>query len=154
MEIPIRPKLNSFHEAFNAVGKKLVPGWTGDEIEARKCHSPEDVDSVDTLPKRLLKFTVDMKNAPDVDPADLRKHIDGVEAARLNRQSAPWAQEIKDFDEDPEAYEERYALWFRHDKTYKRFIEIMHDGYAPSWLVTPEGDTHGTARSISIFYKM
>ena len=44
MATEIRSKDYSFPEAFNAVGKKLVPGWTGDEIDARECHSPEDVD--------------------------------------------------------------------------------------------------------------
>ncbi len=147
MATEIRSKDYSFPEAFNAVGKKLVPGWTGDEIEARECHSPEDVDSVDTLPKRLAEFTIDMGKAPDVDPADLERHINGVEHARLNRQSAPWAQEIKDLDEDPEAYEKRYALWFYHDITYQNLIEIMHDGRAAGWIETPEGDTYEIQRT-------
>ena len=33
MEIPIRPKLYSFHEAFNAVGRKLLCDWTDEGIE-------------------------------------------------------------------------------------------------------------------------
>ena len=155
MEIPIRPKLYSFHEAFNTVGRKLVPGWTGDEINAQKCHSPEKVESIDTLPKRLAEFTIDMGKAPDVDPADLdaeglqdlQNHIDGVEHARLNRQSAPWAREIKDLGKDREAYQARYELWVRYDKAYKRLIDILHDGYAPSWLVTKGGDTYKIQRT-------
>ena len=147
MEIPIRPKLYSFHEAFNAVGRKLVPGWTGFEINAQKCHPPKDVDSMATLPERLLEFTVDMAKAPDVDPADLQKHVDGVEHARLVRQSATVAREIKDLKEDPEAYQTKYDLWFRHDKAYKRLIDILHDGHAPSWLETTGGDIHEIQRT-------
>ena len=147
MEIPIRPKLYSFHEAFNALGRELFPNWTGEEVNAQECHFPEDVESVADLPERLLEFTVDMAKAPDVDPADLQKHIDGWEHARLSRQSAPWAQEIKDLDEDPEAYEKRYALWFYYDTTYQHLIEIMHDGRAAGWIETPEGDTYEIQRT-------
>ena len=136
----IRSKDYSFPEAFNAVGKKLVPGWTGEEIEARECHSPKDVDSVDTLPKRLAEFTIDMAKAPDVDPKDLREHIDGVEHARLNRQSETWAGEIEALADDPEAYQERYDLWSRLCKAEKPFNDIMHHGHADGWIETHKGD--------------
>lgn len=147
MEIPIRPKLYSFHEAFNAVGRKLFPGWTAEEVNAQECHSPEDVESMDTRPKRLAEFTIDMGKAPDVDPADLQKHVDGVEHARLVLQSATVAREIEALEKDREAYQKKYDLWCRHDKAYKRFIEIMHDGYAASWLVTKGGDTYEIQRT-------
>ena len=47
MEIPIRPKLYSFHEAFNAVGRKLLCDWPDEgieEINAQKCQSPKAIE--------------------------------------------------------------------------------------------------------------
>ena len=150
MEIPIRSKDYSFPEAFNAVGRKLFPDWTDEgieEINAQKCHSPEKVESTDSLPKRLSVFIVNMAKAPDVDPADLRKHIDGVENARLVRQSATVAREIEALEQDREAYQKKYDLWFRHDKAYELLIEIMNHGHAPSWLVTTGGNTYEIQRT-------
>ena len=143
MAIEIRSRDYSFPEAFNAVGKKLVPGWTGKEIDARKCHSPEKVESTDSRSEHLAEFTIDMAKAPDVDPKDLREHIDGVEHARLNRQSETWAGEIEALADDPEAYQERYDLWSRLCKAEKPFNDIMHHGHADGWIETPEGDKLG-----------
>ena len=142
MEIPIRPKLYSFHEAFNAVGKKLVPGWTGDEIDARKCRSPEDVDRMAGLPERVAEYIEENLENPDLDIAKAQIGLAGAELAAQERQSGPLAQEIEDLEEDREAYQAKYDLWFRHDKAWKDFINIMHDGHAASWIVTPEGDIH------------
>ncbi len=56
MEISIRSKDCSFPEAFDVVGGKLVPAWTGKEIEARKCHSPEDVKSMASQPEGFVQY--------------------------------------------------------------------------------------------------
>ena len=150
MEIPIRSKLYSFHEAFNALGRELFPDWTGEEVNAQKCHSPKDVESMADLPERLMRVIDGMDKNPGLDAEgrrNLQKHIDGANAALLVRQSDTVARAIKALKEDPEAYQKKYALWVHYDKAYKRLIDILHDGYAPSWLETPEGDTHEIPRT-------
>ncbi len=150
MEIPIRPKLYSFHEAFNALGRELFPNWTGFEINAQKCRPPKDVESMADLPERLMRVIDGMDKNPGLGAEGMRnlqKHIDGANAALLVRQSDTVARAIKALKEDPEAYQTKYDLWFRHDKAYKRLIDILHDGYAPSWLVTKGGDTYEIQRT-------
>ena len=137
MATEIRSKDYSFPEAFNAVGKKLVPGWTGDEIHARKCRSPEDVDSAATRPERHLKF---MKENPGLVAKDWPIRIADAEALFQERQSGPLKQEIEDLKQDPEAYQERYDLWSRRYKAEKPFNDIMHHDHADGWIETPEGN--------------
>ena len=153
MEIPIKPKLYSFHEAFNAVGRKLFCDWTDEgieEINAQKCQSPKDVESMADLPERLMRVIDGMDKNPGLDAEgrrNLQKHIDDANAALLVRQSDTVARAIKALKEDPEAYQKKYALWVHYDKAYRRLIDILHDGYAPSWLETTGGDTYEIQRT-------
>ena len=117
MEIPIKPKLYSFHEAFNALGRELFPDWTGKEIHAQKCPAPEDVESMADLPERLMRVIDGMDKNPGLDAEgrrNLQKHIDGANSALLVRQSDTVARAIKALKEDPKAYQKKYDLWVRH----------------------------------------
>ena len=96
METPIRPKDYSFPEAFNAVGRKLVPGWTGNEIDARKCRSPEEVERMADLPERVTEHIKENLGNPDLDIAKVQIGLAGVEFALHDRQYGPLKQEIED----------------------------------------------------------
>ena len=144
MEIPISSKVYSFHEAFDAVGRKLVPGWTGEETQARECHAPEDVAHRIALPKRLLQF---IKENPGLNAKDRQSRITGVKVALHDRRFGPLAPEIKAFVKDPDAYQVGYDLWDRRRVAEASLNDIIHDGHTAAWIETLEGDIQEIPRT-------